>query len=146
MRACKISAQSVGLEELGRQIKAWRATRPNTRPMPPELWRQATLAARKIGIYPVSRALRVNYGMLKRRVEARRSSPDRNGEADRGEPLALRRAGFVEVSGLAHLSAASAVDRMVVEVVASDGAKLTIRLQEASANVVTLIESFRGRS
>jgi hypothetical protein len=146
MQTGKVSVRTVELEGLGRQIEAWRATRPNTRPMPPELWREATLAARKIGIYPVSRALRVNYGMLKRRVEARGSSLDRNRGRDRREPLALRRADFVEVSGLAHLNSAVSRDETVVEVVARDGAKLTIRLKGGNANLGALIESFRGRS
>jgi hypothetical protein len=114
--------------------------------MPPELWREATLAARKLGIYGVSRTLKLNYGMLKRRVEASVSSRDRNRGGDRREALAPTRADFVEVSGLAHLSAAAGVDGTVVEVVACDGARLTIRLKGTNPDVAGLIHAFRVRS
>lgn len=84
--------------------------------------------------------------MLKRRVEARDSIGGRNRGQDCGGPLAPAKAEFVEVSGLARLSSAMAADETVVEVVAHDGAKLTIRLKGENANVGALIESFRGRS
>jgi hypothetical protein len=146
MQAGRVSAESIGLEGLSRQIEAWRRTRPNTRPMPPKLWREATLAARKLGIYRVSRALRLNYGMLKRRVGPAGSRRGGSRRVERSEPLAPTSPGFVEVSGFAHLSAAAAGDETVVEVVACDGARLTIRLKGPHSDVAALIRAFRGQS
>jgi len=40
----------------------------------------------------------------------------------------------------------AARDEMVVEMVATDGARLTIRINAASASVPALINSLRGRS
>jgi hypothetical protein len=145
MQADRMSAETLGLGELERQIEAWRETRPNTRPMPPELWHQATKAARKLGIYPVSRSLRLNYEMLKRRVgpsDLRRGGHRRiAGEG----VLELRKPGFVEVSGFSPVIMAGRNPDAVVEVVSSDGARLTIRGKAPHAEVVALIRAFRGQ-
>jgi hypothetical protein len=145
MQADRVSAESLGLGELERQIQAWRETRPNTRPMPPELWHQATKAAQKLGIYPVSRSLRLNYEMLKRRMgpTGLRRGGRRRGERD--EVLDVRSPGFIEVSGFAPVSTAGPGSEAVVEVVSSDGARLTIRGKAPHAEVVALIRAFRGR-
>ncbi len=37
------------LEDLYAKIQAWRQTRPGTRPMPEELWKEAAAAARTLG-------------------------------------------------------------------------------------------------
>jgi hypothetical protein len=50
----------VELKGIHRRIEAWRQTRPGTRPMPEELWKEASGFARKLGIGRVARALRVN--------------------------------------------------------------------------------------
>jgi len=114
--------------------------------MPPELWREATKAARKLGIYRVSRALRLNYEVLKRRVGPAGSHRGGDQRVERNEPLTPRRPGFVEVSGFAQLSAAAASDETVVEVVACDGARLTIRGKGSHSDVAALIRAFRGQS
>ena len=144
MQAKRVSAESLGLEELERQIQAWRKTRPNTRPMPPELWHQATKAARKLGIYPVSRALRLNYEMLKRRVGPSDLRRGRHGGNCRGEVLELQKSDFVEVSGFAPVGAGLGPEA-VVEVVSSDGARLTIRGKGSCSEVAALIRAFRGQ-
>ena len=43
-------AGPVELKGLHRRIEAWRQTRPGTRPMPEELWKEASGFARKLGI------------------------------------------------------------------------------------------------
>ena len=145
MQADRVSAESLGLAELERQIEAWRETRPNTRPMPPQLWHQATKAARKLGIYPVSRSLRLNYEMLKRRVG--QSGLQRGGHrrSRRGAVLELREPKFVEVSGLSPVIMSGQGPDAVVEVVSSDGARLTIRGKASHAEVAALIRAFRGQ-
>jgi hypothetical protein len=138
MQADRVSAESLGLADLEGQIEAWRETRPNTRPMPPELWHQATKAARKLGIYPVSRALRLNYEMLKRRVGP-------VGSARRGQVLGVSGPTIVEMSGLAAVGTAGLGPEAVVEVVSSDGSRLTIRGKTPHSEVVALIRAFRGQ-
>lgn len=147
MQAEKVSAEPIGFEGLGVQIEAWRRTRPRTRSMPEALWIEATAMAQRLGVYRVSHALRLNYDTLKRRVGPRRARRDRNRGATDNAPLTMpRRTDFVEVRGLADVGRAAIGDEMVVEVVACDGARLTIRLRAATANVMALIDAFRGRS
>jgi hypothetical protein len=144
MQIGRVSAESLGLGELERKIGAWRETRPNTRPMP-ELWQQATKAGRKLGIYPVSRALRLNYEMLKRRVGLVGSRRGSRGRRRRGQVLELRRPAFVEMSGFAAVGTTGLGPEAVVEVVSSDGARLTIRGKAPHAEVAALIRAFRGQ-
>ncbi len=54
--------------ELQRQFDAWRSTGEKGRRIPEELWNSATKLAREIGVYPVVRALHLDYTRLKRRV------------------------------------------------------------------------------
>lgn len=133
------------LEELYAKIQAWRQTRPGTRPMPEELWAEATVAARTLGIYPVVRALRVNSTGLKRRVMANRGARRSKG-IRRQQPAG--RTDFIEMGSLAGLqmpTEASATGDAMVEVVAPDGTRLTIRWKAAGQNVAALVNAFRGR-
>jgi hypothetical protein len=142
------------LKELHRKIQAWRQTRPGTRPMPEELWREATSAARTLGIYRVVRALRVNSAGLKRRVMAstgrrRVGSPKAENVPQTHQPAS--RGDFVEISslcggGLGATSQAAAEGDVVVEVMATDGARLTIRLRANMPNLAGLVHAFRGRA
>jgi hypothetical protein len=136
----------VELKGLHGRIEAWRQTRPGTRPMPDELWREASGFAQKLGICRVSRALRVNYGGLKRRVLAR-GLPRTNRRSQR--TATVSRPDFIELSGstpFGTLSEAPAGSDTVVEVVAVDGTRLTIRVKGATnPNVAAWVSAFRGR-
>jgi hypothetical protein len=57
----------------------------------------------------------------------------------------LERPEFIELNGFAALDPAVTRDEMVVEMVAADGARLTIRVKGVSPNISALIETFRGR-
>lgn len=138
------------LKGLYGKIQAWRQTRPGTRPMPEELWQEATSAARTLGIYRVVRALRLGSAGLKRRVMA--STSARRAGARKAARLAgqlpARRADFIEMSGLCGLGTASpaaTAGDAVVEVAAPDGTRLTIRLQASIPNVAALVHALRGR-
>jgi hypothetical protein len=137
----------IELKDLHRRIEAWRRTQPGTRPMPEELWKEARGYARKLGICRVSRALRVNYGGLKRRVLARGIAAVGSRRSERTP--AVVRPEFVELSGLPALGAlseAAAGSDAVVEVAAPDGTRLTIRVKGAtSPNVAAWVSAFRGR-
>jgi hypothetical protein len=139
------------LKELYAKVQAWRQTRPGTRPMPEELWREATTAARTLGVHRVVRALRVNSTGLRRRVMA--SGGARGGVSHRFKRVQRRqhsngRTDFIEMGSLAGLGVpteASASGDAVVEVVAPDGTRLTIRWKAAGQNVAALVNAFRGR-
>jgi hypothetical protein len=137
----------IELKVLYRRIEAWRRTRPGTRPMPEELWKEASGFAQKLGVCRVSRALRVNYDGLKRRVLARGVATV--GSRRRERTPAVVRPEFIELSGLPAFGAlgeATAGGDAVVEVAAPDGTRLTIRVKGAtSPNVAAWVSAFRGR-
>lgn len=122
------------LQQLRRRIEHWRATRRKHGPMSADLWDEATSLARSLGVCPVSRALGVGYGSLQQRVLAGRS-------AVRTAPSKPR---FLELSGaqLVGTPAAGAT----IEIVAGDGARLTIKLRAGSAlDIAAVVQSFRRR-
>ena len=117
------------------RIERWRATRAKRSPMPEPLWDAAVELAQAEGIYPIARALAVNYQTLKCRVAM----------ASNGDSRAP--AGFVE---LRPMPANESVSRgeLVLELSSGDGATLTIRLpSERELDVERLAEAFlrRGR-
>lgn len=137
------------LQGLHEKIDAWRATRPGTRPMPEELWKEATAAARKLGVSQVVRVLRVNATGLRRRVMAsRQGQPAGSRKSQRVQRTlpAARRPDFIELSGLGTSSAISAEAEAVLEVVVPDGTRLTIRGKTGMANLVALVHALRGRA
>ncbi len=79
--------KSTSVNDTRRRIERWRETRPHRHaPMPAALWGAAVAAARQHGLSPTARALRVDYGALKKHLEA----------ADPGQ--ALTSATFVELA------------------------------------------------
>ena len=64
-------ATLIGLEQTRRRITRWRETRTHRgAPMPAALWTAAIAFARQHGLYPTARALRLDYGSLKKRRDA----------------------------------------------------------------------------
>jgi hypothetical protein len=62
---------SIGLEKTRRRIVRWRETCPyRGAAMPAALWAAAIAAARRHGLYTTARTLHVDYGSLKKRLEA----------------------------------------------------------------------------
>lgn len=144
MHSEKMSTEPAGLQTLSDRIEAWRSARPRTRPMPEALWSEAASMARQLGVFRVSRALRLNFDTLKRRAGAR-SAPGRSSRRGRASaPILPTRTDFVEVKGLAEVGVAGLTHEALVEVVSCDGARLSIRLKCASTDVAALIRAFRG--
>lgn len=127
------------IEGLQRKVERWRESRPKSVPMPEELWREATAAAKRLGTGRVARALGLGYAALKERVL---SKPTSQRASPREAAVASQ---FIELPSLAALGGAVGGEGLVVEVVATDGARLTIRAREASAELLAVIEAFRGR-
>src|SRR2546427_11986482 len=62
---------SIGLEKTRRRIARWRARCPyRGAAMPAALWAAAVALARQHGLYTTARTLHVDYGSLKKRLEA----------------------------------------------------------------------------
>jgi hypothetical protein len=112
--------------------------------MPEGLWQEACAAAKKLGAGRVARALRLNYAHLKERVLSPRQT--RIGSARHPALPQVSSPQFLDLGRVADLSAPRGAQPMVVELVAPDGARLTIRTSEASASVLAMINAFRGRA
>jgi hypothetical protein len=126
------------LEGLRRRVAGWRQTRRRHGPMPEELWREAAVLARELGVSRVSHAVGIGYAGLSDRVGA--SGPQ---AAESGETKNR----FVELSGAqwAASSTLGAASGPLIEVVAADGARLTIRLPAGSAvDVAAVVRAHRG--
>jgi hypothetical protein len=129
------------VRELRGKIEVWRRSRVGRGRMPEALWSRAASLAREHGVWWVSRSLGVNYQSLKRRVDA--------AEGEVIEPS--RAAGGSESVSFVELDAEQFLGRglgetALVELVASDGARLTVRLAgERNLDVETLAAGFWSR-
>lgn len=112
--------------------------------MPQELWSEAAAMARKLGVYRVARTLKLNFDTLKRHVGSP-STPNRRGRSVARTLPSPTSTDFVEVRGVADVSRAMVNPQTIVEVVACDGTRLSIRGMCASADMAMLIHAFRGR-
>ena len=111
-------ARSARIEAVRRRIEHWRRVRERRSPMPAPLWAAAVALAAEHGIYPIARALRLNYETLKARVGR---------SADVARHDVVRSAGFVALDGAPLIGTAPPAGS-VVELSGADGAKLVIRL------------------
>ena len=68
-------ALPVGLERARQRFERWRRTREGHPRIPESLWAVAVKAARRFGVHPTSRALRLDYVVLKRRVGSDTAGP-----------------------------------------------------------------------
>jgi hypothetical protein len=129
------SAPAERVKQLRERIDHWRSTRVKLWPMPAELWDEATVLARELGVHPVQRALKLNYESLRLRVEEG-TSPIGSAEA------AVE---FVELSG-AQLLGLPVAAGPVIELSDGNGVRLTVRLAAGSTlDMARLVEAFRGR-
>jgi len=118
------------LEELRRQLDAWRDEGRPGRRIPEALWNSAAALAREMGLNPVVRALHLDYVRLKRRVTGQVTSK-RQSSATPEEPT------FVEL-------VVEAVSRPVECVVEFEGrgGKVTMRLAgHDSMAIMALVET-----
>ena len=141
------------LQGLMGRIEQWRNEPGRGRSMPEPLWQEASAAAERLGVYVVSRVLRLNYQGLKRRAHSNSKS---DSKGDSRAPASTRRAQFIDLSSIAGAAQVAQVagvtpeaaeaQEAVVEVVATDGTRLTVRVKAGAANLVALVNAFRGRA
>jgi len=120
------------LEEAQRRFASWRSTGHQGRRIPEELWQAATLAARELGVNPVSRAIGLDYMRLKRRVAGSDGvSPQTKSSPTTAEPT------FVELA----MDTVTRIAECVVEFEGARG-KFTLRLAGHNpADVAALAEA-----
>jgi len=117
------------IEGLRRQDRSMAADAAEERLMPEELWQEASAAAKRLGAGRVARALGLKYETLKQRVISGSPNGARGGA---GREKALGRAEFIELREFPVPGLSAGRDEMVVEMLAADGTRLTIRLKGAS--------------
>src|ERR1017187_6401778 len=57
------------LDQLGRRLEEWRRSNAAPTPIPSEIWVKAAELATRVGLAKVSKALRLDYSNLKKRVD-----------------------------------------------------------------------------
>lgn len=119
------------LDAVLERIQAWRRERIRRCPMPAALWEQAVEQARLLGVHRVSRALRVDYHSLKRRVVSPVTVQPMRSEAAVVTPA------FIEFA----IGSTGPAFGCVVEMQHADGARMTIRMT-AAAELVGLAGAF----
>jgi hypothetical protein len=117
--------------ELRQRIEDWRSTRAKRGPMPKDLWSEAVHLTRRLGVYAISKALRLNYEALKGWAE---DAPKKK----EGRQAVYRKAAFVQLGPLPGIPSPSPS----VEVETAGG-KLTIRLPGMSAGeAIAIMDAF----
>jgi hypothetical protein len=119
------------LEQLRRRFEEFRNTRPGHARLPEVLWTAAAELAKRYGVNPTARALRLEYGGLRKRVENR-------GQAKRKRAPATPPT-FMEFVA----PGAKAVTNCIVEVESAQGGKLRLELKAvATTELASLIHAF----
>jgi hypothetical protein len=118
------------------RVELWREQGFNRWRMPEELWAAAVSLARTHGVGPIARALRLDHGSLRKRMDR-----DSAG-CGSGEPGSAAR--FVEIDPLHLVRGLAESSGAVVELSDMEGTKLVVRLGEReSLDVPALVEAFR---
>lgn len=121
-----------GLEPVRESFRAWRETKRQGERIPERLWEQATELAREHGVYPVCRALGLDFVVLRERAGEQRALGRREATAR----------GFVE---LPREVTGARRGGCVVELAKANGTRMRIELEEAgSVDWARLKEAFLG--
>lgn len=129
--ATEASAVPEDLEQLRHRFEEFRKAQPGHSRLPESLWAAATELAKRYGVNPTARALRLEYGGLRKRVENR---PRRKAKSQKAEPPS-----FLEFIA----PGAKPVTNCTVEVESAQGGKLRLELKAmATTELVNLIRAF----
>lgn len=142
-------AEPAGLPGLRRQFEAWRAHKGSGEAIPRNLWQGAAALARRHGAGRIALALGLDSHKLKQMSLGRwpvRGS--KRAEATQGKPSVTEAAAgarFIELKAPVGQSG-PLNGEAVVELLATDGARITLRLADSSAALPAVIAALRGRS
>ena len=116
------------IEETRLELENWRRERKRGQHLPEDLWGKAVELARQHGVWPIARALKVDYNRLKRRAGA---------GAEGGAMKAAT--AFVELipQGTGHCAC-------VVEMEDARGARMRIEVKGAAPDMTALSRTFWG--
>jgi hypothetical protein len=79
------------IQKVVRRLERWRSAHTGRLPIPERLWAAAVGLARKHGVFHAAKALRLEYGKLKRLLESSRSvAPSGRAKAARGRQRGVR--------------------------------------------------------
>src|SRR6185437_6273386 len=119
------------LEQLRRRLGGFRYTRSGHARLPEALWVAAAELARRYGVNPTARALGLEYGGLRKRVE--------NQDQSKAKRKKTEGPSFMEFVA----QGAKAVTNCTVEVESAQGGKLKLELKGmATCELASLIQAF----
>jgi len=119
------------LEQLRRRFEEFRNTQPAHSRLPEGLWAAAAELAKRYGVNPTARALRLDYTALKRRTE------------ERGRHKVKRKVAALPTFMEFVAPGAKAVTNCTVEVESAQGSKLRLELKAvATTELAGLIRAF----
>ena len=119
------------LIELQKQLEQWRGGQPPRSKLPESIWQSAVEVAQQYGIYAAAKALRLDYGTLKKRVL---------GSAAPRRQTAPASAAFLELIA----SPRAAVEDCFVEFESSRGDKMRVQWKaSAPPEWATLLGAWR---
>jgi len=128
------------LEELRKRFAEFRSKHPPRTHFPEELWHAAAEMARRRGVNPVCRCLRLDANSLKKWLGER--AGETQPKPARKKQAAITPAAFVELLTPASGAAASCI----VEVESPRGGKLRLELKGiATSEIAQLIHTFAGQ-
>ncbi len=128
------------LEELRKRFAEFRSKHPPRTHFPEELWHAAAEIARRRGVNPVCRCLRLDANSLKKWLGER--AGETQPKPARKEHASIAPAAFVELLTPASGAAASCI----VEVESPRGGKLRLELKGITTSEITqLIHTFAGQ-
>ena len=140
------------LPALRRQFRVWRARKRSGEAIPRNLWQGAAALARRHGASRIALALGLDSHKLKQmslgRWPVRGSKRVGAQRAVQGKPSVAAVAAdarFIELKSPA-VSSGSRDGEAVVEIVAADGARITLRLKDSSPALLGLMAALRGRA
>ena len=116
----------VEMEEVRQQLESWRSAQAHRSRKPETVWASAVKMVRQYGLYRTARALRLDYGRLKKVVGTERA----------GEVKSVPE--FVELLA----PAAGRLPECVVELENARGEKMRIHLRGVVPDVVLLSRAF----
>jgi hypothetical protein len=132
MRSGTTKALPASLEALGRRFERWRRSRRARSRIPDTLWTSAVQAAGRYGLHRTTKALRLDYYALKKRVEDAASDrePGREGAAT-----------FIELPA----PVSNDASECIVELEDPSGAKMRLHLKGGAVpDITALARSFWG--
>lgn len=123
MERKKRRSDAARIEKVRDRLESWRKSGSSRRRIPEPLWGAAAELARRVGVNPIARQLRLDFYNLKRRVQEAPPTKATSKPAESSSPR------FVEVE----FPAPGVAAECVIEVEDRSGRRMTVRLSGPGA-------------